>query len=60
LGDLGVGLGRRIKPKRGGLGGFRVSNLGWDFGMLQHNPLYGFEGKGTFSLLKIECRYHSS
>jgi hypothetical protein len=31
LGDLGVGLRENNKTK----GGIRVSNLGWDFGMLQ-------------------------
>jgi hypothetical protein len=44
LGDLGVGLGRRIKPTRGGFGGFRVSNLGWDFGMLQRSRVVFKEG----------------
>jgi hypothetical protein len=36
FGDLGVGLREKNKMKEGGgLGGVRVSNLGWDFGMLQ-------------------------
>ena len=34
LGDLGVGLREKNKTK----GGIRVSNLGWDFGMLQTYP----------------------
>jgi hypothetical protein len=34
LGDLGVGLREKDKMREGGLGGVRVSNLGWDFGML--------------------------
>jgi hypothetical protein len=38
LGDLGVGLREKNKMKGGIRGGFRVSNLGWDFGMLQATP----------------------
>jgi hypothetical protein len=38
-GDLGVGLREKNKMKEGGIwGGVRVSNPGWDFGMLQTYP----------------------